>query len=66
MNRAVTAEEDRILLEGRAAGRSWLELAKEIGITGKTCQIPVVPPAADPRPEGGPGRQEEPAPAVTG
>ncbi|MGI4799563.1 MAG: hypothetical protein ACRYG8_37110 [Janthinobacterium lividum] len=38
MNRAFTAEQDRILLEQRAAGRSWRDIGKQIGTTGKACQ----------------------------
>ncbi|MGI4797619.1 MAG: hypothetical protein ACRYG8_26955 [Janthinobacterium lividum] len=36
--RTFTAEQDAILLEQRAAGRSWRDIGKLIGTTGKACQ----------------------------
>ena len=38
MNRAFTPDEDRILLDGRAAGLSWSAIGSQIGTTGKACQ----------------------------
>ncbi|MGI4939601.1 MAG: hypothetical protein ACRYHQ_03350 [Janthinobacterium lividum] len=38
MSRAYTAEDDPVILEGRAAGRSWQEIGKQIRTTGKACQ----------------------------
>lgn len=38
MNRPFTAEQDHLLLEQRAAGRSWRDIGKLIGTTGKACQ----------------------------
>lgn len=37
MSRAFTPAEDRILLDGRAAGLSWEVIGKQIGTTGKSC-----------------------------
>ena len=36
--RAFTAAEDRIILDGRAAGLSWSAIGAQLGTTGKACQ----------------------------
>ena len=36
--RTFTAAEDRILLDGRAAGLSWSAIGARLGTTGKACQ----------------------------
>ncbi|MGI4802900.1 MAG: hypothetical protein ACRYG8_54480 [Janthinobacterium lividum] len=39
MSRSFTTEQDCLLLEQRAAGRSWRDIDKQLGITGKAaCQ----------------------------
>ena len=35
---AFTSAEDRIILDGRASGLSWLVIGSQIGTTGKACQ----------------------------
>ncbi|MGI4807446.1 MAG: hypothetical protein ACRYF2_04975 [Janthinobacterium lividum] len=37
LSRAFTAREDRVLLDGRAAGLSWDVIGSQIGTTGKAC-----------------------------
>ena len=37
-SRAFTAVEDRIILDGRAAGLSWSAIGARLGTTGKACQ----------------------------
>ena len=36
--RTFTPDEDRIILDGRAAGLSWSAIGSQIGTTGKACQ----------------------------
>ncbi|NPD68301.1 hypothetical protein HN018_19340 [Lichenicola cladoniae] len=36
--RSFSAEQDRLIVDGRAAGRSWTDIARDIGSTGKACQ----------------------------
>ena len=36
--RTFTPAEDRIILDGRAAGLSWPTIGKQVGTTGKACQ----------------------------
>ena len=38
MSRTFTAAEDRIILDGRAAGLSWSAIGAQLGTTGKACQ----------------------------
>ncbi|NPD66625.1 hypothetical protein HN018_26770 (plasmid) [Lichenicola cladoniae] len=38
MNRTFTAEEDRIIVDGRTAGLPWDSIGQQIGATGKCCQ----------------------------
>lgn len=35
--RTFTGDEDRIILDGRAAGRSWTAIGTQLGTTGKAC-----------------------------
>ena len=37
-SRTFTSAEDRIVLNGRAAGLSWSAIGAQIGTTGKACQ----------------------------
>ncbi len=38
MSRTFTSAEDRIILDGRAAGLSWSAIGARLGTTGKACQ----------------------------
>ena len=38
MSRPFTPAEDRIILDGRAAGLSWSAIGKRVGCSGKACE----------------------------
>lgn len=63
--RTFTARDDRVILEGRSAGRSWTDIGKQIGTTGKACQYRLARGLGVPDPKVVQVGRREPEPAST-
>ena len=63
--RTFTPDEDRIILDGRAAGLSWAAIGARIGTTGKACQYRLARGLGVPDPKVVQVGRRQPPPAPT-
>ena len=59
MSRTFTSAEDRIILDGRAAGLSWSAIGAQLGTTGKACQYRLARGLGVPDPKAGAGGPQQ-------